>query len=137
MRYFFRSWKALSHSSSHLSHCAFLIALKKGLHRLVDHERKRLRAVACSIKLRIAWICLGYASIPRWVTRYPKNLPKDTSNVHLKGLSFILYFLRMSKVFAKLSMLFHRYLPFTMMSSTYTSMVTPICFLNILFTNLW
>ena len=31
MRYFFRSWKALSHSSSHLSHSAILIALQKML----------------------------------------------------------------------------------------------------------
>ncbi|KAM2339666.1 hypothetical protein ACFX1X_019213 [Malus domestica] len=80
---------------SHLSLCALLIALKKGLHRSLDRERKRLRAAARPVKLwisfkvvgdfisMIAWICLGCASIPRWVTKYPRNQPEDTPNVHL------------------------------------------------------
>ncbi|KAM0986148.1 hypothetical protein ACFX2I_013273 [Malus domestica] len=110
VRYFFGSWKALLHSSSHLSRCAFLIALKNGLHRSVNNERKQLKAATRPVKLwisfkvvgdfisRIARIFLGCASIPHWVNRYPKNLPEDTPNVHLAGLSFILYFLRISKV---------------------------------------
>ncbi|KAM2009541.1 hypothetical protein ACFX16_004298 [Malus domestica] len=75
---------------------------------------KRLRAAACPVKLwisfkvvgdfisRITRICLGCASIPHWVTKYPRNWLEDTPNVHLMGLSFILYFLRMLKVSAKL-----------------------------------
>ncbi|KAM1497265.1 hypothetical protein ACFX11_031707 [Malus domestica] len=130
VRYFFRSWKALSHSSSHLSCCAFLIALKKGLHQSMGHERKRLRAAARPVKLwiffkvvedfisRIAQICLGCASIPRWVTKYPRNRPEDTLNVHLVGLNFILYFLRILKVYAKLRIWSDRCLPCTMISST-------------------
>ncbi|KAM1207322.1 hypothetical protein ACFX13_008030 [Malus domestica] len=114
VRYLFRSWKDLSHSSSHLSRCALLIALKKNLHRSVDRDRKRLRVAAHPIKLWISFkvvgdfifkimrICLGCASIPRWVTKYHMNRPEDTPNVHLVGLSFILYFMRMLKVFAKL-----------------------------------
>ncbi|KAM2068843.1 hypothetical protein ACFX16_000425 [Malus domestica] len=128
--YFFRFWKAFSHSSSHLSCCALLMALKKGLHLSMDRGRKQLRAAARPVKLwisfkvvgdfiyRIARICLRYASIPRWVTRYPKNLPEDTPNVHLEGLSFILYFLRMLKVSTRLPMWYDRCLPFTMMSTT-------------------
>ncbi|KAM1233265.1 hypothetical protein ACFX2J_002988 [Malus domestica] len=130
VRYFFRSWKALTQSSSHLSCYALLIALKKGLHQLVDCERKRLSAATHLVKLwisfkivgdfisRIVWICLGCVLIPHWVTRYPKNLAEDTPNVHLVGLSFILYFLRMSKVSAKLPMWFDHCFPFTMMTST-------------------
>ncbi|KAM1090610.1 hypothetical protein ACFX15_017616 [Malus domestica] len=113
VRYFLESWKALLHLSSHLSHCAFLMALKKGLQRSVDSKRKRLRAAVklwISFKVvgdficKIALIFLGCASIPRWVTRYPKNQPENTPNVHLVGLSFILYCLRILKVFAKLPM---------------------------------
>ena len=95
MRYFFRFLKAFSHSSSHLSRYALLMALKKGLHLSVDHDKKPLRAAARPVKLwiffkvvgdfisRIARICLGCASIPRWVTKYPRNRPEDTLNVHL------------------------------------------------------
>ena len=130
VRYFFRSWKVLSHSSSHLSRYALLIALKKGLHRSVYRDRNRLRAAARPVKLwisfkvvgdfiyRIARIFLGCASIPHWGTKYPRNRPEDTPNVHLVGLSFILYFLRMLKVSAKLRMWSDSSLPFTMMSST-------------------
>ncbi|KAM2783891.1 hypothetical protein COP1_013329 [Malus domestica] len=116
VRYFFKSWKDFSHSSSHFSRCALLISLKKGLHQSVDRERKRLRAAARPVKLWISFkvvgdftsmitqICLGCASIPRWVTKYPRNKPEDSPTVHLVGLSFILYFLRILKVSAKLRM---------------------------------
>ncbi|KAM1192774.1 hypothetical protein ACFX2G_013323 [Malus domestica] len=126
--YFFRFWKVLLYSSSYLSRCALLMALKKGLHRSVDCLRKRLKAVACLVKLwisfkivgdfifRITQMFLGCASIPHWVTRYPTNLPKDTPNMHLARLSFILYFLKMSKVSARLPMWPDCYSPFTMMS---------------------
>ncbi|KAM1322157.1 hypothetical protein ACFX2F_015157 [Malus domestica] len=114
VRYFFRCWKAFSHSSSLLSYCAILMALKKGLHQSMDREKMRLRLAARPVKLwisfkvvgdfiyRIARICLGCTSIPYWVTKYPRNRPEDTLNVHLVRLSFIVYFLRMLKVSAKL-----------------------------------
>ena len=59
VRYFFRSWKASSHSSSHSSRCALLMALKKGLHLSVDRERKRLRAAARPVKLWISFKVVG------------------------------------------------------------------------------
>ena len=106
------------------------MALKKGLHRSVDLERKRLRAAACPVKLwisfkvvgdfisRIAWICLGCASIPRWVTRYPKNLPEDTLNVHLVRVELHLVLSKDVESFTRLPMWSDRCLPFIMMSST-------------------
>ncbi|KAM1243364.1 hypothetical protein ACFX2G_035630 [Malus domestica] len=55
VRYFFKSWKALLHSSSHLSRCALLIALKKSLHQSVDCKRKRLSEAVLPVKLRISF----------------------------------------------------------------------------------
>ncbi|KAM2811127.1 hypothetical protein COP2_045008 [Malus domestica] len=110
VRYFFRYWKAFSHSSSNLFCYALLMALTKGLHRSMDFLTKLKVSVKLGISFkvvgdfisRIAWIFLGCASIPRWVTRYPKNLHEDTLNVHLVELSFILYFLRIMKVSVRL-----------------------------------
>lgn len=51
VRYLFNPWNASSHSSSHLSLCALLMALKKVLHWLVDLERKRLSAAELSHEL--------------------------------------------------------------------------------------
>ncbi|CAL9000608.1 unnamed protein product, partial [Prunus brigantina] len=51
VRYAFKSWKAASPSSSHLSLCLFFKALKNGLHLSVDLERNRFRAVALSVRL--------------------------------------------------------------------------------------
>ena len=45
--------------SFHLSLYALLIALKKGLHQLVDRKRKRLSVVACSIRLWISFRVVG------------------------------------------------------------------------------
>ena len=47
---------------------------------------------------RIAWIFSELASIPRWLTMKPKNLPALTAKVHLFRLSIMLVFLRMEKV---------------------------------------
>ena len=42
VKYLFKSWKAFSHSSSHLSIYAFLMVLKSGLHQSVEREKKQL-----------------------------------------------------------------------------------------------
>ncbi|KAI5349225.1 hypothetical protein L3X38_002112 [Prunus dulcis] len=78
-------------------------ALKNGLHLSVDFERNRLRAAALLVRLcisftvegdfisRMALIWRGCASIPHCVTKYPRNRPDDTPNVHLLGFSFMRY----------------------------------------------
>ena len=48
-----------------------------------------------------ARIFSGLASIPQWLTRYPKNLPELTPNAHFSGFSFISYLLNNSKVSSK------------------------------------
>ncbi|WZZ61287.1 hypothetical protein YC2023_061394 [Brassica napus] len=45
----------------------------------------------------IALIWSGLASMPRWVTIYPRNFPELTPNEHLAGLSFMLYLQRVEK----------------------------------------
>jgi hypothetical protein len=42
----------------------------------------------------------GLESIPRQETIYPSNFPEGTPKVHFSVFSFILYFLRLLKVFA-------------------------------------
>jgi hypothetical protein len=44
----------------------------------------------------------GFGSIPRWETIYPSNFPEGTPNVHFSRFNFILNFLRLSKVSARL-----------------------------------
>lgn len=84
VRHAFKSWKAASYSSSHLSLYLFFKALKNDMHLSIDLERNRLRAVvlpvslcifvvvAGSFILRMALILLGWASMPLWVTSIPK-----------------------------------------------------------------
>ncbi|KAI5323668.1 hypothetical protein L3X38_032740 [Prunus dulcis] len=67
---------------------------KIGFESRGDLEWNRLRAPALPVRLcisftvegdfisRMALICRGCASIPRCVTRYPKNWPEDTPKVH-------------------------------------------------------
>jgi hypothetical protein len=43
----------------------------------------------------------GLGSMPRRETIYPSNFPEGTFNVHFSGFSFILNFLRLSKVSAR------------------------------------
>jgi hypothetical protein len=43
-------------------------------------------------------------AIARWETIYPRNFPEGTPNVHFSGFSFILNFLRLSKVSARSEM---------------------------------
>ncbi|KAM3015934.1 hypothetical protein FF2_000013 [Malus domestica] len=46
----FQVLEGFLHSSSHLPRCALFMALKKGLHRSVDGERKRFKAAARPVK---------------------------------------------------------------------------------------
>ena len=49
----------------------------------------------------IAFICSRLVSIPRSVTMYPMNFLELTSNEHLEGLSFMLYFLSIENAYRK------------------------------------
>ncbi|KAI5349648.1 hypothetical protein L3X38_002537 [Prunus dulcis] len=76
---------------------------ENGLHLSIDFERNQLRAAALPVRLcisftmegdfisRMALIWRGCASIPHCVTKYPRNRPDDTPNVHLLGFSFMRY----------------------------------------------
>jgi len=101
-RYLLRPWKAVSHTSFQQKSASFFFkAWKKGLHLSVDRSMNRAKRHQFSIWtsfihvsdfiFKMADIWLGLASMPRWVTRYPKNFPEATLNVHLSGLSFTLY----------------------------------------------
>jgi hypothetical protein len=65
--------------------------------------------------------------IPRWETVYSSNFPEGTPNVHFSGFSFILNFLMLSKVSARLEMSPSSSRVFTIMLSTYASVLCPSC----------
>ena len=110
VRYCLIATNALSHSSFHSARLAPLKVVKKGFSRSVNREIKRPRAanrpVSCWIPFlelgagyyRMALSCAGLVSIPLCVTMKPRNRPALTPKAHFRGLSFIPYFLRRSKV---------------------------------------
>ena len=49
----------------------------------------------------VVYICFGLASISRCVTMYPMNFLEFTSNEHLEGLSFMMYFLSVENAYRK------------------------------------
>jgi hypothetical protein len=81
-----------------------------------SREMNLLRAAIHPINFCTSWRLLGGAifviadtfsglgSIPRWETIYPRNFREGMLNVQFSGFSFILNFLRLSKVFARLEM---------------------------------
>jgi hypothetical protein len=75
--------------------------------------------------LKIADTFFGLGLIPRWETIYPSSFPHGTSSVHLSGFSFILNFLRLSKVSARSEMSPSSSRVFTTMSSMYASALHP------------
>lgn len=77
-------------------------------------------------------ILSGFTLIPLCETKNPKNIPESTPNTHFFGLSFMLCFLRMSKVSQSCFKLSAPFKYLTNMPSIYTSIVLPICFSNIL-----
>lgn len=126
----------------------FLITWKTTWHLSIAHDMNRLRVANFPVRLYMslsvrgdfilmtAQIFLGLALIPLWLIIKPKNFPKDTSNTHFSGFSFILYCLSSSKASSKCNVCSVGSLNFVIMSSTYISIVLPINGLKILFTNL-
>ena len=123
-RYSLRLWKAASHLSVHWKTC--LKFLRKGGHLLVVLEMNLFRVTIHPFSLytsftilgSIAFTFSGFASIPCWETMKPRNFPNETPNTHLARLSFIQYFLRVSKISWRLSRWDFASLLFTSMSST-------------------
>ena len=82
------------------------------------------------------FILFGSAYIPWLLTKKHKNFSAETPKAHLVVFSFMLWFFRTwndSDRWAKWS---SALTDFTSMSSIYTSIDVPICFINILFTSL-
>ena len=87
-----------------------LRVLKKGRHLSVAFETNLFNATTRLVNLctsltvlgevtsSMALIFTGFASIPRWDTIKPRNFPNETPKRHLAGLSFILYFLKVSNI---------------------------------------
>jgi hypothetical protein len=98
--------------------------LKVAIHPIKFYTSWRLSDSFISV---IADTFSGLGSIPRWETIYPSNFPEGTPNVHFSGFSFILNFLRLSKVFARSEMSHSSSRVFTTMSSMYASALRPCC----------
>ena len=106
----FTCWSACSASSVHSNFAFFFIVEKKWWHLSPDSDRKCHRAAKHPVRrwtsltldgdvmFKISWILSGFASIPLWSTRKPKNLPATTPNTHLWGFNFSLNFLSVRKV---------------------------------------
>jgi hypothetical protein len=81
-----------------------------------SHEMNLLKAAIHLVNFKTSWRLSGgfillmadtfsrLGSITRWETIYPSNFSKGTPKVHFSGFSFILNFLRMSKVSTRLEM---------------------------------
>ena len=127
-RYYLRAAKASSHSGVHIN--AFSKTLKNGRHLSVALETNLFSVTTLPVRLwisltvlggfmsMIALILSGLASTPLCETRKPRNFLDETPNVHLAGLSSILYFLRIRKVSFRSSRWLEAFLLLTSMSST-------------------
>ena len=125
----FISWKARSCSSPHLKFLFFLSTSKKGLYLSEDLEMNWFKVASrpvslCTslthcgdLSLAIAFTWSGLASIPLWLTMYPRNFPDDTLKLHLVGFGFIQYLRSMSKASCKLATWSVLNFDFTSMSS--------------------
>ena len=95
------AWNASSHSRIHSKFIFPFRALKKLTQWLDEIDMNRFSA---TIRLFNHWTSLidlgdgmsisgriycGFASIQLWVTKYPRNYPKLTLNVHFVGFNFI------------------------------------------------
>lgn len=108
--------------------CLFFKSWKKGLHLSLDWEMNLFKTVIllvsiCTSLMLVgddilinALIWVGLAYIPLCVTKYPRNLPEDTPNVHFAGLSFIWYFLSNLNVSKRWKIWFSLHRLFTSMS---------------------
>jgi len=96
-------WKICSQSLVHVNLADFLRSCIMGWVCSASLGRKREMAVKWPMRrwtssmlvgLRISIIALhfsGLASMSRWVSMNPRNLPRSTSNTHLSGLRRRLY----------------------------------------------
>jgi hypothetical protein len=115
----------------------FLRSLKKGSPLTPSHEMNLLRAAIDPINFCTSWrrsggaisiitdTISGLGSIPRQETMYSSNFPKGMPNVHFSGFSFILNFLRLSRVSTRLEMIPSSSRVLTTTSSTYASVLRP------------
>ena len=79
----------------------------------------------------------GFASIPRSVSRNPKNLPASTLNTHFSGFSFSLYFAIVVNSSSRSATCCSLYWEVTTMSSTYAWTFRPNMGANTLSISLW
>jgi hypothetical protein len=133
VRYRLSSWNASPASSVQTKGPNFHKSLKNGRARSASLEINRLSAAMHHVSFctslmraggRIALIVLIFsrlASIPRYETRKPSNLPDVTSKTYLSGFSFVRVDHNLSKTKVRLSNRYARDLILTTMSSTYTS----------------
>jgi hypothetical protein len=139
VKYFFKSSKASCASCVRLNLSYFLRSLKNGSPLMPSGEMNLLKAAIHPTKFWTSWRLLGgsilviadtffgLGSIPRRETIYPSNFLEVTPDVHFSGFSFILNFLRLSKVSARSEMSPSSYHVLTMMSSIYASTLHPSC----------
>jgi hypothetical protein len=92
------------------------LSLKKGSLLMPSREMNLLKAAMHPINFYTSWrlsggfilvlavTFSGFGSIPRREIIYPSNFPDCKLNVHFSGFSFILNFLRLLKVPARLEM---------------------------------
>jgi hypothetical protein len=137
--YFFKSLKASCASYVHWSLSCFLRGLKKGSLLMMSHEMNLLKVAMYHVNfctssrlssgfiLVIADTFSRLGSMPRRETIYPSNFPEGTLNVHFLGFSFILNFLRLSKISARSEMSPSSSQVFMTTSSTNAYVLHPIC----------
>lgn len=78
-----------------------------------------------SLRLQMAAILVGFASMPRRLTRNP-SFPKGTPNTHFLGLSFCRYLHRLVKVSSRLAIRESGFCVLTTMSSMSALVLQPI-----------
>jgi hypothetical protein len=139
VKYFFNLSKASCTFRVHWNLSCFLRSLKKGSPLMPSHEINLLKAAMHPVNFCTSWrlsddFILVIAdtfsrlgSIPRCETIYLSNFAEGTPNVHFSGFSFILNFLRLSKVSAMSEKSHSSSRVFTTMSSTYASVLHPSC----------
>jgi hypothetical protein len=148
----FNFWKAASASILHWK--IFLSihplrVLKNGSDRSAPFDKNLLKAASFPLRLCtsfnvfgdcrsvIAFTFEGFALIPCFVIKCPRNYPSSTPNEHFFGLSFIFMALSWLKVSWMSEGRSSSVLLFMTMSSTYASKFLPICLLKALSTRRW
>jgi hypothetical protein len=137
VKYFLRSSKTSCASLVHWNLSYFLRSLKKGSPLTLSREMNLLRATIHPVNFCTLWRLFGGAiffiadtfsglgSIPHQKTIYPTNFPEGMPNVHFSRFSFILNFLKLSKVSAGLEMGHSSSRVLMTTSSTYVSVLHP------------